>query len=106
MIRSQTAHFALGQIVIHRRYGYRGLIYDVDATFSQSSEWYDRMTNTEPEKNRPWYHVLVDGETHTTYVAEEHLFGYDDADEFEHPLLSRLFRKSNSGTMACRTIIN
>ena len=70
---TKTARFAPGTIIIHKKYGYRGLIFDVDAVYSQSPEWYNTNVQTSAPKDRPWYHVLVDGEPHTTYVAEENL---------------------------------
>jgi len=102
----QTAQFAPGQVVRHRRFGYRGLIFDVDAVFSQSPEWYEIMAETHPPKDRPWYHVLVDGEKHTTYVAEENLMECFETESFEHPLLSRLFRTRRSGDLASRVVMN
>ncbi|MCK0070581.1 heat shock protein HspQ [Kordiimonas laminariae] len=103
---TKTARFAPGTIIIHKKYGYRGLIFDVDAVYSQSPEWYESNVPTTTPKDRPWYHVLVDGEPHTTYVAEENLLHFDDAEEFEHPLLSVLFRVNRQGDMASRMIIN
>jgi len=106
MSRTQTAQFAPGQVVRHRRFGYRGLIFDVDATFSQSPEWYDVMADSQPPKDRPWYHILVDGEKHTTYVSEQNLMKCSETDAFEHPLMSRLFRTRRSGDIATRAVMN
>ena len=102
----KTARFAPGQVVRHRRFGYRGLIFDVDAVFSQSPEWYEMMAQSRPRKDRPWYHVLVDGETHTTYVAEENLELCGHTDEFDHPLLSSLFETADNGDFASRYSVN
>ena len=106
MSRTQTAQFAPGQVVRHRRFGYRGLIFDVDASFSQSPEWYEVMAETQPPKDRPWYHILVDGEKHTTYVSEQNLMDCAETDAFEHPLMSRLFRTRRSGDIATRAVMN
>ncbi|TNE63093.1 MAG: heat shock protein HspQ [Alphaproteobacteria bacterium] len=105
----QVAHFAPGTVVRHRRFGYRGLIFDVDAVYSQSPEWYEIMASSHPRKDRPWYHVLVDGETHTTYVAEENLEVCTEetaTEGFEHPLLNQLFRMRKSGDIASRHVMN
>jgi len=106
MSYTQTAQFAPGQVVRHRRFGYRGLIFDVDAKFSQSPEWYEIMAETQPPKDRPWYHVLVDGEKHTTYVSEENLLECLEIDTFDHPLMKQLFRVRKSGDIASRLIMN
>ena len=83
--------FAVGQIVHHLKAGYRGVVYEVDAEFSLSEEWYEHVALSRPPKDRPWYHVLVDGAAHTTYVAERHLKASADLGQIAHPLLGRYF---------------
>ena len=68
-----NARFFVGQIVEHNKAGYRGVIFGVDQVFSLSEEWYEQVARSRPPKDRPWYHVLVDGAEHSTYVAERHL---------------------------------
>ncbi len=104
--RTTVARFSMGQVVEHKKFGYRGIIFDVDATFSQSSEWYDMMAKSRPNKDRPWYHILVDGETHSTYVAEENLLFSDTADTINHPLVSQLFVEAKNGQHAARQTLN
>ena len=91
------AQFHIGQIIHHRLFGYRGVIIDVDASFSGSEAWYDQVAISHPPKDRPWYHVLVDGADHTTYVAERNL--EDDEGHFpiEHPALNRHFSRWHEG---------
>ena len=83
--------FAVGQIVHHRKVGYRGVVFGVDAEFSASEEWYENVALSRPPRDRPWYHVLVDGAAHTTYVAERHLESSGDHGQIAHPLLGRYF---------------
>ncbi len=85
------AKFSVGQLVQHRLFAYRGVIFDVDAEFQGSEDWYERVAKSKPPKDCPWYHVLVDGEEHTTYVAERNLDPNSSDEEFEHPLLEQLF---------------
>lgn len=106
MLKTQVARFAPGQVVRHRRFGYRGLIFDVDASFSQSPEWHEAMSDMSDTKARPWYHVLVDGEKHTTYVAEDNLVVCSETESFEHPLLEHLFRCSDGGNISSRLVVN
>ncbi|MEQ8660133.1 MAG: heat shock protein HspQ, partial [Gammaproteobacteria bacterium] len=63
-------HFAPGDIIRHRLFDYRGVVVDVDARFELTEEWYAAVASTRPPKDQPWYHVLVDGAEHATYVAE------------------------------------
>jgi heat shock protein HspQ len=86
----RTCAFEPGQIVDHRLYDYRGVVVAVDATCQADDEWYQR-NRTQPDRNQPWYHVLVDGDPRTTYVAEENLTLSDNDREIQHPLVKRFF---------------
>ena len=88
--------FVVGQVVEHRRYGYRGVIFGSDSYFRGDDAWYLR-NRTQPEKNQPWYHVMVDGHEHTTYVAEENLMPNEGPEPVEHPLLERFFVSRQGG---------
>lgn len=85
------ARFQVGQIVEHVKFGYRGVIFGVDETFSLSQEWYDAVARSRPPQDRPWYHVMVDGAGHTTYVAERHLTESADRSQVTHPQLGEWF---------------
>lgn len=93
----ESAAFTVGQLVRHLRFGYRGVVVDVDPVFSLSEEWYEQVARSRPPKDRPWYHVLVDEADHTTYVAERHLAADGDAAPIRHPLLSRYFDEFRDG---------
>lgn len=92
-----TARFAVGQLVRHRLFDYRGVVFDVDARFSASEEWYEQVARTRPPRDRPWYHVLVDGATHTTYVAERNLEPDPTRQAIDHPLIGRYFQRLADG---------
>ncbi len=97
-MEEKYARFAVGQVVHHLLFDYRGIIYDVDPDFSGTEEWYEEVAQSRPPKDRPWYHVLVDGESHTTYVAEKNLEPSDEDDEaIDHPLFPRLFDRYEEG---------
>lgn len=83
--------FTPGQLIEHLRFGYRGVIVAVDPVFSHSDAWYEQVARSRPPKDAPWYHVLVDGADHVTYVAERHLQESQDSKQVEHPLLGRYF---------------
>ena len=91
------AKFAVGELVHHRRFDYRGVVFDVDPTFQSTEEWYEAVAKSKPPKDQPWYHVLVHGASHTTYVAERNL-EKDEVDEaISHPLLARFFAGFEDG---------
>ena len=81
----------------HRRFDYRGVIVDVDATFKGTESWYQQMATSRPPKDAPWYHVLVDKAQHTTYVAERNLEQDELREPIKHPLLDSFFTKFESG---------
>lgn len=89
--------FGTGEIIRHRLFGYRGVIFDVDAMFAGDDDWYEAVAKTRPPKDQPWYHVLVDGQTVTTYVAERNLQSDPDPRPIEHPLTERLFSAYRDG---------
>jgi heat shock protein HspQ len=83
--------FCIGQVVHHQRFGYRGVIYDIDLEFSLSEEWYEAVARSRPPKDAPWYRVLVHGAAHETYVAERHLETDSSGAPVEHPALGHHF---------------
>ena len=87
----KSSQFFVGQIIEHRKIGYRGVIFGIDAEFSLSEEWYEQVARSRPPKDKPWYHVLVHGAEHTTYVAERHLQAAAEPAQIEHPMLGRHF---------------
>ena len=98
----QIASFFVGQVVHHRRFNYRGVVFDVDATFQGTDEWYEEIARSRPPRDRPWYHVLVDRAGHTTYVAERHLEADADGGPIVHPLLGGLFGDFQHGRYAIK----
>ena len=85
------AKFSIGELVQHLLFDYRGAIFDVDAEFQGSEEWYAQMARSRPPRNEPWYHVLVHNGTHTTYVAERNLEEDLAKDPIHHPLIEEFF---------------
>ncbi|MEM7483503.1 MAG: heat shock protein HspQ [Acidobacteriota bacterium] len=94
---SFQARFSIGQLVHHRLFDYRGVIFDVDPVFQGTDEWYEKVAKSRPPKSDPWYHVLVDGEEHTTYVAERNLEPDTSDEAIDHPLVQHLFAGLESG---------
>ena len=84
--------FNIGQLVKHKLFHYRGVIFDIDPEFAGTDEWYQQMAKSKPPKDAPWYHVLPDNATHTTYVAERNLVKDEDKVPVNHPLIKRFFK--------------
>ena len=100
------ARFSIGQLVHHRLFEYRGVVFDVDPVFLGTEEWYEKVAKSRPPKDRPWYHVLVDGADHTTYVAERHLEPDESDEAVEHPLLQQLFLGLENGVYLTNQNVN
>ncbi len=94
--RLPVPRFEVGQIVRHRRYGYRGVIVDYNLQCQADDAWY-LNNQTQPDRNQPWYHVMVDGSAATTYAAESNLRLDDHPAPIEHPLLEDYFTEFEEG---------
>ena len=92
-----TPKFAVGEVVHHRKFDYRGVIVDVDPVFQGTDAWYETMARSRPPRDQPWYHVLVDGAAHSTYVAERHLEPDTSGQQIEHPALGEFFDRFLGG---------
>jgi heat shock protein HspQ len=91
------AQFAIGDLIHHRLFDYRGVVVDVHPGFQSTEEWYETVAKSRPPKDKPWYHVLVDGEAHTTYVAERNLEPDESVAPIDHPLLDSFFSRFERG---------
>lgn len=88
--------FFIGQRVCHVRYGYRGLIVDFDMSCHADDDWY-HANPAPPDRQQPWYHVLVHGSAENAYVAQENLAADRVDDAIVHPLIDRYFTGGASG---------
>ncbi|MEC9381780.1 MAG: heat shock protein HspQ [Thermodesulfobacteriota bacterium] len=91
MQEDSHAKFRLGQIVEHKLFGYTGVVYDIDPDYQGTDEWYESVAKTKPPKDKPWYHLLVNEEDYTTYVAERNLIILKEPQPIKHPLISIVF---------------
>ena len=85
-----------GQLIRHRRYGYRGVIVDFDESCQADEKWYQK-NQTQPNRDQRWYHVLVDGTSTCTYVASENLAVDSSQFPIDHPLLQHFFSGFEDG---------
>ena len=98
---STEYRFQIGQLIQHKRYGYRGVVAGLDPKCRADEAWY--LNNlTQPERNRPWYHVLVHGAEHTTYAAEENLEEDIGGEQVINPLTRICFEYFQKGRYISR----
>lgn len=93
----QQAKFQIGQIIDHKLFSYRGVIFEVDPIFSHTNEWYEQVAKSKPPKDEPWYQVLVDNSLQLTYVAEQNLKASEDTSEITHPAIEIFFKTYKDG---------
>ena len=95
------AKFSIGDVVKHKHFDFRGVIYDVDFEFSNSEEWYESIPkDVRPRKNQPFYHLLAENNeiTYEAYVSEQNLIRDDSDEPIKHPLIEEIFTgKKGSG---------
>tara|TARA_R110002074_G_scaffold179465_1_gene343531 strand:- start:81 stop:410 length:330 start_codon:yes stop_codon:yes gene_type:complete len=90
----QNTQFAIGQVVRHRVYPFRGVIIDVDPEFSNSEEWYQAIPeDIRPRKDQPFYHLLAENEStaYEAYVSEQNLLLDDSGEPVNHPQVELMF---------------
>jgi|TARA_B110000438_G_C15609306_1_gene561509 heat shock protein HspQ len=91
---TNKAKFSIGEIVKHRHFDFRGVIYDVDFEFSNSEEWYQSIPeDVRPKKNQPFYHLLAESNdvTYEAYVSEQNLLIDHSEIPVKHPLINEIF---------------
>jgi heat shock protein HspQ len=88
------ARFSIGDVVKHRMFGFRGVVFDIDPVFANSEEWYEAIPeHARPDKQQPFYHLLAEnGESsYVAYVSQQNL-AVDDSDEpVDHPAITGMF---------------
>lgn len=96
----KSAKFALGQVVKHRIHPFRGVVFDIDATFSNTEEWWEAIPeDIRPVKDQPFYHLLAENDAsyYVAYVSEQNLLNDDSGEPVDHPEVSELFGQMHDG---------
>jgi heat shock protein HspQ len=96
----RAARFAIGQVVRHRKYPFRGVIFDVDAEFANTEEWWLAIpADVRPRKDQPFYHLLAENATTTyvAYVSEQNLLADAENGPVAHPQVAELFGELRDG---------
>ena len=98
---TSTAKFSIGDVVRHKHFNFRGVIYDVDFESNNSEEWYQSIPkDVRPRKDQPFYHLLAENNeiTYEAYVSEQNLEKDVSEEPIKHPLIEEIFTgKKGSG---------
>jgi heat shock protein HspQ len=99
------AKFTIGQVVRHRLYPFRGVIFDVDPEFSNTQEWWESIPEAmRPRKDQPFYHLFAENEDseYIAYVSEQNLLPDESGVPLRHPQIAELFEPGMEGHFAMR----
>jgi len=103
--RHARARFAIGDIVRHRLYDFRGVVFDIDPVFANSDEWYEQIPeDMRPRRDQPFYHLLAENEdaSYVAYVSQQNLLIDRDGDPIDHPNVEQLFDQFTAGRYRLR----
>ncbi len=99
MLETQ-AKFNIGQVVRHRKHPFRGVVFDIDAEFANTDEWYNAIpAEARPSKAQPFYHLLAENDQtyYVAYVSEQNLVPDHSGEPVTHPDLPDLFGEFRDG---------
>lgn len=102
----KTARFRIGQVVRHRFYPFRGVIFDVDPEFNNTDEWYQSIPkDIRPRKDQPFYHLLAENDetSYVAYVSEQNLVVDDTGAPVNHPAIGDMFDSLQDGIYTMRS---
>ena len=96
----REAKFHVGQVVRHRFYPFRGVIFDVDPEFANTEEWWLAIPEDKrPRKDQPYYHLLAENAetTYLAYVSEQNLLLDETGRPVRHPQVADFFGELRDG---------
>jgi heat shock protein HspQ len=104
-MQSRYAKFAIGQVVKHRFYPFRGVIFDVDPIFANTEEWWRSIpVEVRPSKDQPFYHLYAENadSEYVAYVSEQNLMSDESGEPVRHPQVSESFELTKDGRYCVR----
>ncbi len=103
----RTAKFRIGQVVRHRLYPFRGIVFDVDPTFDNTDEWWESIPEeARPDKDQPFYHLLAENaeSEYIAYVSEQNLEKDDSGEPVRHPQVDEFFDETTDGSYIVKDV--
>ena len=108
MAKTRVAKFQIGQVVRHRLFPFRGVIFDIDPEFNNTEEWYESIpAEQRPRKDQPFYHLLAENADteYIAYVSEQNLLPDTSGEPVRHPQVAEVFEKDESGSYRRRNAV-
>ncbi|WP_246623640.1 heat shock protein HspQ [Sphingomonas colocasiae] len=88
------ARFSIGDVVKHRLFDFRGVIFDIDPVFANTEEWYEAIPeDVRPRKDQPFYHLLAENaeSSYIAYVSQQNLVSDESEEPVDHPAIAGIF---------------
>jgi len=107
MTNQRSAKYRIGQIVRHRFYPFRGVVFDIDPTFANTEEWWQSIPlEIRPSKDQPYYHLLAENDEteYVAYVSEQNLEPDESGEPVRHPQVVELFDLGEDGDYRARYV--
>lgn len=107
-MKALSAKFGIGQVVKHRIYPFRGLIYDVDPEFDNTEDWWLSIPeDVRPRKDQPFYHLLAENaeSEYIAYVSEQNLVVDDSSEPLRNPMIDEMFVRDKDGSYRALPIL-
>jgi len=100
MSRIRNAKYQIGQVVKHRLYPFRGVVFDIDPVFDNTEEWYQSIpAEIRPRKDQPFYHLFAENDQteYIAYVSEQNLLPDTSGEPVRHPQVNEVFVQDDIG---------
>lgn len=98
--RHSRARFSIGEVVRHKLFDFRGVVFDIDPVFANSDEWYEAIPeDVRPSRDQPFYHLMAENEesSYIAYVSQQNLMKDEDGTPVDHPGIGQLFGAFQDG---------
>jgi len=105
---TRAAKYKIGQVLRHRIFPFRGVVFDIDPVFNNTEEWYQSIpAEVRPHKDQPFYHLFAENsETeYIAYVSEQNLLRDTTGEPFRHPQVSEVFVREEQGRYRTRNYL-
>jgi heat shock protein HspQ len=107
-MKARDAKYAIGQVVKHRVFPFRGVIFDVDPEFANTEDWWQAIPEeVRPSKDQPFYHLLAENEEteYIAYVSEQNLLPDHSGEPLRHPQIPDVFDRDEGGSYRMRLTV-
>jgi len=107
-LRMRQAKFTLGEVVKHRLFSFRGVIFDIDPVFNNTEEWWLAIPeNVRPSKDQPFYHLFAENaeSEYVAYVSEQNLLPDTSGEPIRHPQVAEVFERDDDGRYRRRNAV-